>query len=215
MTCLPLKVDELIGSPMSYELSLAINDNRHKGLPLKSSLFDSNEQVHSESDEDLNEYVALLSKNYSRIMMKFRKLAGRNAFNDVRDNHLQHTSQKGCNTQRAKRNNDRSKYYIGNRGNGIQCHECEGFGHIQKECPTFLRKQKNGYVATFSDYWDDNESEHVSNFVAFISSITNPLHVLIDSQAADDTIITDEDDLSYVTLNDTYNIHHTKWVEES
>lgn len=27
-----------------------------------------------------------------------------------------------------------------NIGKIIQCHECEGFGHIKVECPTFLNK---------------------------------------------------------------------------
>jgi hypothetical protein len=26
-----------------------------------------------------------------------------------------------------------------NQSKGIQCHECEGFGHIKLECPTFLK----------------------------------------------------------------------------
>ncbi|XP_057432497.1 uncharacterized protein LOC130725270 [Lotus japonicus] len=43
------------------------------------------------------------------------------------------------------------------RGKGIQCHECEGFGHIKAECPTYMKKQSKGMVATWSD--DDSEEE--------------------------------------------------------
>ena len=54
------------------------------------------------------------------------------------------------------------------RTKGLKCHECEGFGHYQRECPNFLRKQKKGYSATLSDEEDgDSETEEVSNFVAF------------------------------------------------
>ena len=71
------------------------------------------------------------------------------------------------------------------------------------------------FTVNLSDDEDDSESEQVSNFVAFSSCITNPLHVLTDSPAADDTVITDEDDLSDGTLNDAYNVLHTKRVEET
>ncbi|PNX76181.1 gag-protease polyprotein, partial [Trifolium pratense] len=38
----------------------------------------------------------------------------------------------------------------------IQCHECEGYGHIRPECPTYLKRQKKGLTVTWSD---DDESE--------------------------------------------------------
>lgn len=37
------------------------------------------------------------------------------------------------------------------KGKGIQCRECEGFGHIQAKCPNFLRKFRKIYNVTFSD----------------------------------------------------------------
>ena len=39
---------------------------------------------------------------------------------------------------------------------GIQCRECEGFGHIQSECANTLKKNKKGMNATRSD--NDPES---------------------------------------------------------
>lgn len=38
------------------------------------------------------------------------------------------------------------------RGNrSIRCHECEGFGHFQAECPTFHKKKKKSLIVTLSD----------------------------------------------------------------
>ncbi|KAI5420070.1 hypothetical protein KIW84_044024 [Lathyrus oleraceus] len=36
---------------------------------------------------------------------------------------------------------------ISNQGKGIQCHGCEGFGHIREECTTYLKKQKRGCLS--------------------------------------------------------------------
>ena len=44
-----------------------------------------------------------------------------------------------------------------NKGKGIQCYECEGFGHIKAECPTFLKKEKKGWSTSWSE--DDFSSE--------------------------------------------------------
>ena len=35
------------------------------------------------------------------------------------------------------------------QGKGIQCHECEGFGHTRAECPTYLKKQKKNLSVTW------------------------------------------------------------------
>ncbi|XP_019168839.1 PREDICTED: uncharacterized protein LOC109164745 [Ipomoea nil] len=40
---------------------------------------------------------------------------------------------------------------------GIKCYECEGFGHVQVECPTYLRRKKSMTATTWSD--DEPESE--------------------------------------------------------
>ncbi|MCI48534.1 gag-protease polyprotein, partial [Trifolium medium] len=41
---------------------------------------------------------------------------------------------------------------------GVQCHECEGYGHIRAECATYLKKQKKSLVVSWYDE-DDSEGE--------------------------------------------------------
>lgn len=48
-----------------------------------------------------------------------------------------------------------------NDDNGAQCFECEGIGHIKAECPNFLKKQKNGLSATWSDYESVEETANI------------------------------------------------------
>ncbi|KAA0061122.1 gag-pol polyprotein [Cucumis melo var. makuwa] len=57
-------------------------------------------------------------------------------------------------------------------GNGIRCHECEGFGHIQIECAIYLKHKKKSLVATFSDEEDFSESD-VEEVGIVLISITN------------------------------------------
>jgi len=47
------------------------------------------------------------------------------------------------------------------KNNRIKCHECEGYGHLRAECPTYLKKQK-GYFVTWSDGDSDSDSEKVA-----------------------------------------------------
>lgn len=143
-------------------------------------------------------------------MKRFNHMTGKNVSQDVKDN-FQQRFQKNGNPNRNGRSGERS-----GKGKGIQCYECEGFGHIQKECPNFLKKQKNGYNATLSDdEEEDSDSDQISNFVAFTASI--PTHNLesIDEFAESSKRFVTDDELSDDAITDAYNVLHTKWVEES
>ncbi|MCI30440.1 gag-protease polyprotein, partial [Trifolium medium] len=60
---------------------------------------------------------------------------------------------KPVSSQRRTRSDDKST-----SSRGVQCHECEGFGHIKSECPTFLKKKKS-LAVTWSDEDDSEEDE--------------------------------------------------------
>ncbi|XP_045792050.1 uncharacterized protein LOC123886812 [Trifolium pratense] len=56
-----------------------------------------------------------------------------------------------------------------NKGKGVQCHDCEGYGHVKAECPTFLKNKKGGMSPTYSDKnsekeCDDNTTKRVMAF---------------------------------------------------
>ncbi|KAA0056406.1 gag-pol polyprotein [Cucumis melo var. makuwa] len=55
---------------------------------------------------------------------------------------------------------------------GIKCHECEGFGHIQSECATYLKRKKKSLVATLSDEENYSESDNEEVGMTLISSNT-------------------------------------------
>ncbi|MCI71739.1 gag-protease polyprotein, partial [Trifolium medium] len=51
--------------------------------------------------------------------------------------HISIDISKNISTQRKPRTDEKT-----NQGKGVQCHECEGYGHIRIECATYLKKQK-------------------------------------------------------------------------
>ena len=109
-------------------------------MALKSSIHDQKEQVYSDSDNEIDDTIAMLAKNYSRFMKRFNQMTGKNVSQDVKDNFQQRFQNNG-NIHGNGRCGEHS-HNTARKGKGIQCHECEGFGHIQKECPNFMKKLK-------------------------------------------------------------------------
>jgi len=57
---------------------------------------------------------------------------------------------------------------------GVQCHECEGYGHIRTECATFLKKHKKGMIVSWSDDEEadgDEESDTTKRVTAMTGRI--------------------------------------------
>ncbi|MCI26438.1 gag-protease polyprotein, partial [Trifolium medium] len=77
---------------------------------------------------------------------------------------------------------------------GIQCHECEGYGHIRTECATYLKKQKKGLTVTWSDV-DESEGETESEAAKHITVLTGV--VTSDTESCDEEV-------SYEELAATY-----------
>ena len=57
------------------------------------------------------------------------------------------------------------------RSRGAQCYECEGYGHVRSECPTYLRaKGKKAMAASLSDSEGDDSPK--CNYMAFTASVS-------------------------------------------
>ena len=57
---------------------------------------------------------------------------------------------------------------------GITCFECNGHGHIKKECPNYLKAKGKVYATTLSDFNSSNSDSNEScdgegNFSAFMT----------------------------------------------
>ncbi|KAK2436765.1 gag-protease polyprotein [Trifolium repens] len=132
-----VKVDELIGSLQTFEMSL--DDKPEKKM--KNLAFKSEE---SQTDDELSEALAYLTKNFNKSLNKLQARYKPNV-PDKRSNIKSQGKTKKENTSEQNKE--------------VRCFECEGFGHIRPECLNFLRKQKKGMAATLSDSEEGKEEE--------------------------------------------------------
>ncbi|XP_019167626.1 PREDICTED: uncharacterized protein LOC109163328 [Ipomoea nil] len=104
---------------------------------------------------------------------------------------------------------------------GIRCYECEGFGHVRAECPTYLRRKKSMTATTWSDDEPESETadsdaeEMFGNFVAFTARSTTCSEPGDASDTEDGDYNSAEDleipDLSYEV---EFNKLYPKWEEK-
>jgi hypothetical protein len=87
----------------------------------------------------------------------------------------------------------------------VQCHECEGHGHIRPECPTYLKKQKKGLTASWSDH-DNSEEESDDESARHVTALTG---IQVTDAESDD----DDGRMSYEDLVITYQQLLTSYNE--
>ena len=114
-----IKVQELVGSLQTYELSLP-TQRKSKSLALKT--INERVEVHDSLDKDVVEKdVAYLAK----IVCKFLKFNNSGKFDD-----------KGKFTSFGKEKDFKKRDGKESQSNqGVTCFECNGHDHFKKECP--------------------------------------------------------------------------------
>ena len=131
-----IKVQELIGSLQTYELSLP-SQRKSKSLALK--MINERVEAHDSSDEDVvDKDVAYLMKNF-RKFLKFKKngkFTEKGKFSSFR---------KEKNDFKRRNGKDSQSFQ------GITCFECNRHRHFKKECPNYLKAKGKVYATTLSD----------------------------------------------------------------
>ena len=154
-----IKVQELIGSLQTYELSLP---NQRKSKSLAHKTINERVEAYDSSDEDVVEKdVAYLAKNFR----KFLKFKNNGKFGD-----------KGKFTSSEKEKKDFKKRE-GKKSQSTQrvtCFKCNGHGHFKKECPNYLRLKGKTYATSLSDSDSSTSNSKDScdeegNFSAFMT----------------------------------------------
>ena len=154
-----IKVQELIGSLQTYELSLP-SQRKSKSLALKT--INERVEAHNLSDEDVvDKDVAYLVKNFQKFL-KFKKngkFAEKRKFPSFRKEKKDFKRKDGKDSQSSQ---------------GITCFECNGHGHFKKESSNYLKAKGKVYATTLSDSdsskSDSNESyDGEGNFSAFMT----------------------------------------------
>ena len=154
-----IKVQELVGSLQTYELSLP-NQRKSKSLALKT--VNERVDVHDSSDDDAVEKdVAYLAKNFR----KFLKFESSGKFGD---------KGKFQSSGREKREFKRKDGKESQSTQDFTCFECNGHEHFKKECSNYLKSKGKVYATTLSNSnssnFDFDEScDGEGNFSAFMA----------------------------------------------
>ena len=107
-----------------------------------------------------------------------------------------------------------------NKRYGIQCHECDGFGHIQSECANTLKKNTKSFNTTWSDEDSDaskEEENHVSQQVALTTRSAAEKSSYKDDQSEDledvPTHDSDGEELTDEAIIESYRTMYQKLLQ--
>ena len=159
-----IPIYELVGSLQSYELDLP-KTSKSKSMALKSI----DDIDASGFDDELSATkIVYLAKNFRNFL--------RNNNRRARGKNTAEPRNFRRNDPTKVNNIEKPKEKVGQPSNnsmGQQCFECQGYGHVKSECPTFLRSKGKAMVVTFSnDEVSDNESgsDENGNFITFTAT---------------------------------------------
>lgn len=112
-----------------------------KSTTFISNIEDFEDECDMHTDEGIsNAIVLLLGRQFNKVMKKMEWKTKSNVKNKSFD------INKNKDFSRRSKTEEKT-----NQRKGIQCHGCEGFGHIRAECPMYLKKQKKGQSISWSE----------------------------------------------------------------
>ena len=152
-----IKIQELIGSLQTYELGLP-SHKPSKSLALKTII---ERMDNSNKEDDVEKDVAFLVKNFRKFlkMKNSGKLYSKGKFSSSKGDRKEFKKKDGKESQSPQ---------------GIVCFECNGHGHLKKECPNYLRGKGKAYATALSDLDSSNSDSEAScdekgNFSTFMT----------------------------------------------
>jgi hypothetical protein len=143
-----MKIEELVGSLQTYELSLP-PVKKLKTIALKASK--KKVEASSEDDsEDEEKAVAMLAKNFRRLMKddRFKKKFSERVKKSPRE----------AEPKEEDKKDPRGPRYF----------ECSGFGHIRADCGNLRKGKGKAYNVTLSDE-SEVEAPEFEKYLAFVA----------------------------------------------
>ncbi|XP_019173231.1 PREDICTED: uncharacterized protein LOC109168701 [Ipomoea nil] len=171
-------VTQLMGNLRTYEMEI-LTDHTKKPKTVAFTAEENNctPDLYEIGDDP----VVFLTKQFSKLLKQVSK-GSRNKNMQKGASSSKTTSKSGSSTYKPPGSRPSQSKEKPN-SKGIRCYECEGFGHVQAECPTYLRRKKSMSAVTWSDDDSDGETggsdpdEISGNFVAFTAhTTTGPCH---------------------------------------
>ncbi|KAA0025391.1 gag-pol polyprotein [Cucumis melo var. makuwa] len=132
------------------------DDKKEKGVAFKTVCEEETPDHKTTNEANINEFIALLTKQFSKFVKKFRNM---------------NTTGAGDREQNSFcRRDENFKRKL--EGRTFKCRECGDIGHYQAECPTYMRSQKKSFCATLFEVESDYSEEEDECTNAFINSLT-------------------------------------------
>jgi hypothetical protein len=143
-----MKIEELVGSLQTFELSLP-PVKKLKTIALKASK-KKVEASFEDDSEDEGKVVAMLAKNFRRLMKddRFKKKFFERVKKSPRESEPEEEDKKDP--------------------RGPRSFECSGFGHIRADCGNLRKGKGKAYNVTLSDELEE-EAPESENFLAFVA----------------------------------------------
>jgi len=145
-----MNIEELVGSLQTYELSLP-PVTKVKTIALKASKTKI-EVSFGDDSEDEEKAVAMLAKNFGRLMRneRFKKKFFKKMKKAPRESK----------PEEAEKKDPR----------GPRCFECSRFRHIRPDCGNLKQGKGKAYNATLSDESKEEESPEQGKLLVFVAS---------------------------------------------
>jgi hypothetical protein len=143
-----MKIEELVGSLQTYELSLS-PVKKLKTIALKASKKKVEASSEDESEEE-EKVVAMLAKNFRRLMRDDR-------FKRKFSEKVKKAPREGEPEEEEKKD-----------PRGPRCFECSSFGHIRADCGNLKKGKGKAYNVTLSDE-SEEEAPKFEKFLAFVA----------------------------------------------
>ncbi|KAG9451351.1 hypothetical protein H6P81_011316 [Aristolochia fimbriata] len=140
-----MTLNEVIGSLCTFESEMETEENASPANGQNIAFTGETKKPGQSSNELLEEQIANLSKGFNKLYKKFSKRGNPSKYGE----------------KKAEKFSAEQKR--------IQCHGCDGYGHIQAECP-IIQKKKKAHNVTWSDS-DSNSSDTEENYTVFYAGV--------------------------------------------
>ncbi|CAM8949990.1 unnamed protein product [Rhodiola kirilowii] len=188
-----MRLDELMGSLQTHEMDM----NEEDRLTKVSSVGLKGEVVRNKIDDASEQQFAMFAKNFGKFMR--RQYGKGTESSQSSDSRFQKNNRtKFQKEEKDYKKNSAEDSLSENKGKGIQCRECEGFGHIRAECIN-TQKKKNAYAVN----WSDSDSEGETNHFVALTSCVKPKK---DQSIEEETMKSPEDHILYSSYSDNDEI---------
>lgn len=200
--------DDLFVPPLTFEITLVDRVERNgKGVAFRSIHKDESIEKGKAPHGQVNESIALLTKQFSNVI---KKMSSSNTYglNNRFQNNYRSIEFDRSNSREFDRSNTRESDQSSNRDNrSFKCRECGGHGHYQVECPTYLRRLKKSFGVTLSD----EESNGITKDEVFVNAFIS----IASTSERDSNYQSDVDLNCQSEENLSYNKMRSQWEEDT